>query len=442
MSIQGSGTRPQDSTGTANTPEPDGAAPAADRSAADLPADLQDERLIASHGISGAVSAFTARLRSGDLGSVPVVIGLIIIWAVFQIANSSFLSSRNLVNLTLQTTSVGVIALGIVLVLLLGEIDLSVGSVSGFAAAVVGVTFVNKGWPLVISLLIGIVLGVLVGLFYGLLYTRFGVPSFVITLAGLLGFLGLQLLVLGKDGTINLPYDSALVGFATRSFLSPAVAYGLVVVVVAVCTLTRLRSRKARLAAGLSAAPTSFIAVQAAGLAVVLLVPVAILNGDRGVSSMFLLFLALVVVADFAVRRTRWGRSVFAVGGNVEAARRAGINVRAIYLSVFAACSTFAALGGILAAARLVAVGQASGGTDTNLNAIAAAVIGGTSLFGGRGSAYSALLGALVIMSISNGLALLSLDSNVRYIVTAGVLLIAVTIDSLSRRSRQAHGRA
>ncbi|HZX04538.1 sugar ABC transporter permease [Kribbella sp.] len=434
MSIQGSGTRPQDSAGTANTPEPD--------SATQLPADLQDERLIAGHGISGAMSAFTARLRSGDLGSVPVVIGLIIIWAVFQIANSSFLSSRNLVNLTLQTTSVGVIALGIVLVLLLGEIDLSVGSVSGFAAAVVGVTFVNKGWPLVISLLIGIALGVAVGLFYGLLYTRFGVPSFVITLAGLLGFLGLQLLVLGKDGTINLPYDSALVGFATRSFLSPAIAYGLVAVVVAVYTLTRLQGRSARLAAGLSAAPTSFIAVQAAGLAVVLLVPVAILNGDRGVSAMFLLFLALVVVADFVVRRTRWGRSVFAVGGNVEAARRAGINVRAIYLSVFAACSTFAALGGILAAARLVAVGQASGSTDTNLNAIASAVIGGTSLFGGRGSAYSALLGALVIMSISNGLALLSLDSNVRYIVTAGVLLIAVTIDSLSRRTRQAHGRA
>ncbi|NUR97670.1 MAG: sugar ABC transporter permease [Kribbellaceae bacterium] len=409
---------------------------------AQLPADLQDERLIASRGLSGAVGAFTSRLRSGDLGSVPVVIGLIIIWAVFQVANSSFLSSRNLVNLTLQTTSVGVIALGIVLVLLLGEIDLSVGSVSGFAGAVVGVTFVNQGWPVVLSLLAGVALGIGVGLFYGLLYTRFGVPSFVITLAGLLGFLGLQLLVLGKDGTINLPYDSPLVGFATRSFLSPAIAYGLVALVVVVYTLTRLQGRSARAAAGRSAPPTSYIAVKAAGLAVVLLVPVLVLNGDRGVSSMFLLFLALVVVTDLAVRRTRWGRSVFAVGGNVEAARRAGINVRMIYLSVFAACTTFAAVGGILAAARLVAVSQSSGGTDTNLNAIASAVIGGTSLFGGRGSAYSALLGALVITSISNGLALLSLDSNVRYIVTAGVLLIAVTIDSLSRRSRQAHGRA
>jgi D-xylose transport system permease protein len=407
-----------------------------------LPADLQDERLIASHGLKGAVSAFTARLRTGDLGSVPVVVGLIIIWAVLQVANGSFLSSRNLVNLTLQTTSVGVIAIGIVLVLLLGEIDLSVGSVSGLSAAVLGVTFVNKGWPLVASLLVGVALGVVVGLFYGALYTRFGVPSFVITLAGLLGFLGLQLLVLGKEGSLNLPFDSALVGFATRSFLSPGLAYGLAVAVVAVYVLTRLRSRSARIAAGLSSAPNSMIALKAVALALVLVVPVAVLNGDRGVSSMFVLFLALVVATDFAIRRTRWGRSVVAVGGNVEAARRAGINVRGIYLSVFALCSTFAAVGGLLAAARLVAVNQSSGGADTNLNAIAAAVIGGTSLFGGRGSAYSALLGALVIMSISNGLALLSLDSSVRFMVTAAVLLVAVTIDSLSRRSRQSHGRA
>jgi ABC-type xylose transport system permease subunit len=305
-----------------------------------------------------------------------------------------------------------------------------------------GVTFVNQGWPLVLSLVVGVALGTVIGLFYGALFTRFGVPSFVITLAGLLGFLGLQLLVLGKEGTLNLPFDSALVGFATRSFLSPALSYALIVVVVALYVLTRLRGRGARLNAGLSAAPPTMIAIKAGALALVLLVPVLILNGDRGVSSMFLLFLVLVVATDIAVRRTAWGRSVMAVGGSVEAARRAGINVRMIYLTVFAACSTFAAVGGILAAARLGAVSQSSGGTDTNLNAIAAAVIGGTSLFGGRGSAYSALLGAFVIMSISNGLALLSLDSSIRYMVTAGVLLIAVTIDSLSRRSRQAHGRA
>jgi D-xylose transport system permease protein len=407
-----------------------------------LPADMQDERLIASRGVGGAVSGFTSRLRSGDLGSLPVVVGLIIIWAVFQSQNSAFLSSRNLVNLSLQSAAVGTMAIGIVLVLLLGEIDLSVGSVSGLASAVLAVTLVNRNWPAVLAVLAAVVVGVLVGLFYGALFNRFGVPSFVITLAGLLGFLGLQLYVLGKEGTINLPFDSPVVKFAQQSFLPPAVAYLLVGLTVAAYVLTRLRNRAARAAADLSTPPTSTIAIRAAFLAVVLVVLVYVLNLDRGVSMMVIFFIALVVIMDLAIRRTSWGRSVMAVGGNVEAARRAGINVKAIYLSVFTLCSTFAAVGGILAAGRLAAVNQSSGGTDTNLNAIAAAVIGGTSLFGGRGSAYSALLGIMVIQSISSGLSLLNLDSSIRYMVTGAVLLLAVTIDSLSRRSRAAHGRA
>jgi D-xylose transport system permease protein len=407
-----------------------------------LPADMQDERLIASRGIRGAVSVFTGRLRSGDLGSLPVVIGVIIIWGVFQSLNSSFLSSRNLVNLTLQSAAVGTMAIGIVLVLLLGEIDLSVGSVSGLASAVLAVTLVNRGWHVIAALLAAILVGVLVGIFYGALFNRFGVPSFVITLAGLLGFLGLQLYVLGDEGTLNIPFDSPLVQFAQQSFLPDAVAYLLVAITVAIYVLSRLRTRSARAAAELSTTPTTTIAVRGAFLALLLAIPVYVLNLDRGVSMMFVLFLALVVVMDLAIRRTSWGRSVMAVGGNVEAARRAGINVKAIYMSVFTLCSTFAALGGILAAGRLAAVNQSSGGTDTNLNAIAAAVIGGTSLFGGRGSAYSALLGIMVIQSISSGLSLLSLDSSIRYMVTGAVLLLAVTIDSLSRRSRAAHGRA
>ena len=409
---------------------------------ADLLADLQDERLIASRGLRGSVAAFTARLRSGDLGSLPVVLGLIIIWSVFQTLNSSFLSSRNLVNLTLQSAAVGTIAIGIVLVLLLGEIDLSVGSVSGLSSAVMAVTFVNLHWPLALALLVAVVVGVLVGLLFGALYTRFGVPSFVITLAGLLGFLGVQIYVLGKDGTINLPFDSALVQFGQQAFLPDAVAYLLVGLTVAAYLLSRLRTRGERAAACLSAPPVSALVVRAVALAIGLAIPAYVLNRDRGVSVMFVFFLTLVVIVDLAIRRTRWGRSVMAIGGNVEAARRAGVNVRAIYLSVFALCSMFAALGGILAAGRLASVSQSSGGTDTNLNAIAAAVIGGTSLFGGRGSAYSALLGILVIQSISSGLNLLTLNSSIRYMVTGTVLLLAVTIDSLSRRSRAAHGRA
>ena len=426
---------------TASTPE-SGNRDGTTEMQSSLPADMQDERLIASRGIGGVVSVFTTRLRSGDLGSLPVVLGLIIIWGVFQSLNSSFLSSRNLVNLTLQSAAVGTIAIGVVLVLLLGEIDLSVGSVSGLASAVLAVTLVNKNWPVVLALLAAVATGVLVGLLYGALFNRFGVPSFVITLAGLLGFLGLQLYVLGPQGTINIPFGSPVVEFAQASFLPDALAYVLVGLTVAVYVLSRLRTNSARAAADLSTTPNRMLAVRAVFLTVVLAIPVFVLNSDRGVSVMFVFFLVLVVVVDLALRRTSWGRSVMAVGGNVEAARRAGINVRAIYLSVFALCSTFAAVGGLLAAARLAAVDQSSGGTDTNLNAIAAAVIGGTSLFGGRGSAYSALLGILVIQSISSGLSLLSLDSSIRYMVTGAVLLLAVTIDSLSRRSRTAHGRA
>jgi ABC-type xylose transport system permease subunit len=327
-------------------------------------------------------------------------------------------------------------------VLLLGEIDLSVGSVSGLAAAVLAVTLLNQNWPVALSVLAALAVGAVIGAFYGGLFNRFGVPSFVITLSGLLGFLGLQLLVLGKEGTLNVPFESAIVKFAQQSFLRPAVAYLVVALAVAAYVFSKLRNNSARAAADLSTTPTMLLVVRAVFLAVVLAVPVAILNRDRGVSVMFLFFIALVVIMDLALRRTGWGRSIFAVGGNVEAARRAGINVKRVYLSVFVLCSTFAALGGILAAGRLAAVNQSSGGTDVNLNAIAAAVIGGTSLFGGRGSAYSALLGILVIQSISSGLSLLSLDSSIRYMVTGAVLLLAVTIDSLSRRSRAAHGRA
>ncbi|WP_323095929.1 ABC transporter permease subunit [Intrasporangium sp. YIM S08009] len=432
----------RDSTGTATTSTVEPPAAPAVPAAPALPADLQDERLIAEAGLAGAARAFLSRLRSGDLGALPVVVGLVIIWVVFQSLNDAFLSPRNLVNLTLQSAAIGTIAIGIVLVLLLGEIDLSVGSISGLAAAIVAVGTVEKGWPAIVAIVAAILAGTVIGIAYGAIYTRFGVPSFVITLAGLLGFLGLQLKVLGETGSINLPFDSGLVKFAQLTFLPPVVAYVLALLVVAVYAATRLRANARRDAAGLSTTPVGFVAARTALLAVLLVAPIAVLNQDRGVSVMFLVFLALVVVMDFAIRRTGWGRSVMAVGGNVEAARRAGINVRRIYLTVFAMCSTFAAVGGIFAAARLAAANQSSGGADTNLNAIAAAVIGGTSLFGGRGSAYAALLGILVIQSISNGLALINLGSPERYMITGAVLLLAVTVDALSRRSRAAHGRA
>ena len=381
-------------------------------------------------------------MRTGDLGSLPVVAGLVIIWTIFQVLNPSFLSSQNLVNLTMQSAAVGTIAIGIVLVLLIGEIDLSVGSVSGLSGAVMVVLFVQEGWALPLALLASIASGAAVGLLYGLLYTKFGVPSFVITLAGLLAFLGLQLRVLGREGSINIPDTSWIVQFGTQMYVPAWLSYALIGLVVAAYAWRLLAMAKRRNDAGLEAMSMTLIAVRVIGLAVILSGAAWYLNLYRGVGVMFLFFLALVVIMDFVLTRTRWGRAVYAVGGSVEAARRAGIRVNRIYISVFMLCSVLAATGGILAAARGQFVNQSSGGGDTNLNAIAAAVIGGTSLFGGRGSAFSALLGVLVVMSISNGLAILNLESSIRFMITGGVLVLAVIIDSLSRRSRAAAGRA
>ncbi|SDZ50849.1 sugar ABC transporter permease [Herbiconiux ginsengi] len=415
---------------------------AQDATASTVATDLQDERLIHNAGAGGAVRAFFTRVRGGDLGTLPVIIGLVVIWAVFQLLNPNFLSSTNLVNLTLQCAAVGTISIGIVLVLLLGEIDLSVGSVSGLGAAILAVTFVQQGWNPIFSILLALAVGVAIGLLYGFLYTRFGVPSFVITLAGLLGFLGLQLWVLGPTGSINIPFDSFLVQFAQQWFLPAWVSYLLIVLFVAVYAWQLVSQARRRTAAGLSAMPAGSIIVRAVVLLLLLGAAAWYLNLTRGVGAMFVFFLALVLIFNYALTRTRWGRAVFAVGGNVEAARRSGIRVNRIYMSVFVLCSTLAIVGGLLAASRLAAANQGSGGGDINLNAIAAAVIGGTSLFGGRGSAFSALLGILVIQSISSGLTLLNLDSSVRYMITGVVLLLAVIVDSLSRRSRRAAGRA
>ncbi|CAN5129322.1 ABC transporter permease [soil metagenome] len=404
-------------------------------------ADQQDDRLAAALP-RRALGGMVTRIRGGDLGSLPVIVGLVIICAIFEVLNPTFLSSTNLVNLTMQCAAVGTLAIGIVLVLLLGEIDLSVGAVSGLSSAILAVGYVQLGIPLPLVIVASLVTGALVGLLFGVLRTRFGVPSFVITLAGLLGFLGLQLFVLGKTGSINIPFDSLLVQFGQQWFLPAWASYALVAVSALSYFAAEFTRARRRSDAGLGSTPIPLIAVRSAGILVLLGVSAWYLNLARGVGAMFAVFLLLVVMMHLFLTRTAWGRSVFAVGGNVEAARRAGIRVDRVYISVFVLCSTFAALGGLFAAARLAAANQGSGGADTNLTAIAAAVIGGTSLFGGRGSAFSAVLGILVIMSITSGLTLLNLDSSVRYMITGLVLLLAVIVDSMSRRSRAASGRA
>ncbi len=404
--------------------------------------DRADVRVKHEAGIGGAIRTLIDRVRSGDLGSLPVVIGLVIIWTVFGTLNPIFLSPNNLVNLLFDCSTVGVISLGIVCVLMVGEIDLSVGSVSGVASAIIGVLWVNQGWPAPLAILAAIAFGGLVGLLYSFLYNRFGMPSFVSTLAGLLAFLGLQLYLLGRTGSINLPYGSEIVNFGQLMVMTDTVSHVLAAVPGAVIFMTGRATHARRRAANLSANSISSLAANAIAITILLELIVWYLNSGRGVPWMFGMFVGLVVVMNYALTRTKWGRSMNAVGGNREAARRAGINVRFIYTSAFAACAMFAATGGVLAAARLATASQQAGTGDVNLNAIAAAVIGGTSLFGGRGSAYAALLGIIVIQSIASGLTMLNLSSSLRYMITGAVLAIAVVVDSMARQSRVSHGRA
>ena len=404
--------------------------------------DRADIRVRHDEGISGAMRTFIDRVRSGDLGMLPVVIGLVLISVVFSTLNPVFLAPNNLVNLLFDAAAVGFISLGVVCVLLLGEIDLSIGSMSGLSSAIIGVLWVNSGIPLPLAIAGALVAGALVGSVYGFMRNRFEMPSFVATLAGLLALLGLQLYILGPTGSINLPFTSPLVRFGQILIMPMWLSLVLAILPGALMIYGGITTAKRRAEANLSSSGMSVVAIKAIALTAGLLFAVFYLEQGRGVPWMFGVFVLFVVILNYALTRTKWGRSMFAVGGNAEAARRAGINVQRIRLSAFVLCSTFAALGGVFAASRLASASQQAGTGDVNLNAIAAAVIGGTSLFGGRGSAWSALLGVLVIMAISNGLTLLNLSSSLRYMITGAVLAIAVIVDSLARRSRASHGRA
>ncbi|MEQ8923211.1 MAG: sugar ABC transporter permease [Marinovum algicola] len=404
--------------------------------------DRADTRVRHDAGLSGALRGFVDQIRSGDLGMLPVVAGLLLISAVFSALNPVFLAPNNLVNLLFDAAAVGFIALGVVCVLLLGEIDLSIGSMSGLASAITGVLWVNSGVPLPLAILAALATGAAVGLAYGILRNKFEMPSFVATLAGLLALLGMQLYLLGSTGSINMPFTSPLVRFGQIMIIPAWLSYLIALIPGILIVLGASRTNRQRTAANLSPGGMSVPVLKAVVLTSALIFSVFYLEQGRGVPWMFGVFVLFVVGLDYALTRTKWGRSMFAVGGNAEAARRSGINVQRIRLSAFVACSTFAALGGVFAAARLASASQQAGTGDVNLNAIAAAVIGGTSLFGGRGSAWSALLGVLVIMAISNGLTLLNLSSSLRYMITGAVLAIAVIVDSLARRSRASHGRA
>jgi D-xylose transport system permease protein len=311
--------------------------------------------------------------------------------------------------------------------------------VSGLCAAVMAVLNVQHGWDPILAIVAAIVAGVAIGVFQGTIVVTFGIPSFVVTLAGLIGWQGVLLWVLGDTGTVNLN-DPTIVDIA-GTFYRGATAWILGAVVVALFAAATVNARRRRVAAGLVAATAPVVAVRILAVAAIVFGVIWVLTDDRGLPLALLILLVFVVAFDYVVRRTSFGRHVLAVGGNEEAARRAGIRVKRIRVAVFAISGMMAACGGIVLASRLLAVNQGSGGSDLLLLAIAGPVIAGTSLFGGRGTVWSALLGALVIGSISNGMDLLAFPSSTKNMVTGAVLLAAVVVDAVARNRRRQAGR-
>ncbi|MEU0389791.1 sugar ABC transporter permease [Streptomyces chartreusis] len=384
-------------------------------------------------------------VRDGERGPLLVVAGLIVIWCVFQALDDNFLSPRNLSNLSVDIVGTGLVAVGIVFVLLIREIDLSVGSVSGLSGAVFAVLNVNHGMPEWLAVIVAVAAGMAVGALHGFFFAWLGVPAFVVTLAGLLIWNGLTLYLLGASGTINIDEEGLVASLTSRHFSGDIAAYAVAALGTAGYFLAAHHKRARHRAAGMPYRPPVEIWVRTGVLAVLAFSAAYTLNRFQGLPLALLIFLVVLVVSDYVLRRTRHGRRVYALGGGVEAARRAGIAVERVRVAMFMVSGTLAAVGGLFVASGLTSASpttaRAAGSGMLLINAIAAAVIGGTSLFGGRGSPWSVLLGVLVIQSVASGMGLLGVEDAVQFMITGGVLLAAVAADALSRRAAARRGR-
>lgn len=390
---------------------------------------------------------YVNRLRGGDMGSLPAILGLVVLFGVFTGLHDKFLTTYNMANLVIQAGAIIVLAMGIVFVLLLGEIDLSAGVAGGASATIVALMMLDHDWPWFLALLAGIVTGAVIGFVIGILVATLGIPSFVVTLAFFLGLQAIPLKLIGSGG--SLPIDGVLRDITIKNVPVTAGWIGAVLIVLAFAALTlwRYRSRSAR---GLVHQPLPLVIIQIVVLAAIVLGVTALLSANRapnpnlfnisGIPWVLPIVIALLLFWTFMLTRTRFGRHLYAVGGNAEAARRAGINVTRVKVSAFVICTAMAAVAGVLSASYTGKVSPGSGGGNTLLYAVAAAVIGGTSLFGGRGRAIDAVIGGLVIATIPNGLGLLNQAAYINYVVTGGVLLLAASVDALSRRRRSAAG--
>jgi D-xylose transport system permease protein len=393
--------------------------------------------------VTGYMGQWWQRVRAGNLGALPIIVGLVVIAIVFGSLDDTFFVERNFTNLLLQMAPLATIAIGVVFVLLLGEIDLSVAYVSAVGGVLMTLLLRpdNPGWPWWLAIAVALVVTTVIGLLQALVITKAGVPSFVVTLAGLLVWSGVVLILTtnySTSGTIRIEDD--IIRGISNNFLSEFWGWVVAAGVVFGYAATQLRTAMSRSARGLDAKPMAVIALQVIGLAIVVGAAVWYANKDRGVPWSTIILAIFLLFWSFIASRTPFGRHVYAVGGNAEAARRAGISVDRIRIAVFMISGFMAGVGGIMIASRLRSVATNSGGGNLLLNVIAAAVIGGTSLFGGVGRVVSALLGALVIASIANGMGLLNLAQGPQFVITGLVLLAAVLVDAVSRHRRAARG--
>jgi D-xylose transport system permease protein len=398
---------------------------------------------VSGASLSGYARLWWQGIRAGELGSLPIILGLGAIVLVFGLLNDTFLTERNFTNLLLQMSAIATIAIGVVFVLLIGEIDLSVAFVSAVGGVVMTLLLRpdDPGWPWWAAIAFALACTTAIGFVQALVITKAGVPSFVVTLAGLLIWSGVVLILTTKAssvGTIRIQ-DETAVGIA-NDFLSKTAGWVIAGLVVLGYALAELQSARSRRAGGLYAKPIVVMALQVVGLAVVTFGAVWYLNKDRGVPEATVILLALLVFWSFIASRTPFGRHVYAVGGSAEASRRAGINVDRVRIIVFMISGFMAGVGGIMLASRLRSVATNTGSGNLLLLVIASAVIGGTSLFGGVGRVVTALLGALVIASITNGMDLLGLASGTKFVITGLVLLAAVLVDAYAKRRRAARG--
>ena len=409
---------------------------------AESAADVAVSPELAAGSLRDYLRLWLARLRAGESGVLPVVVGLIAITIIFQSLNSKFLTSGNIVNLLVQGAVFMMLALAEVFALLLGEIDLSAGFVAGLSGVVTAelLTTEHGSWPWWAAILAALLACAAIGLLHGTLITRLGLPSFVVTLGGLLGWQGVMLAILGNGGT--LPIQDNVVNDVANANLTPAASWIVTLVLVAVYGLTTWRRAARRRARGLVAPPVGFTIIKIAGVAVAGVVLVLVCNADRGVLVpirgmpwVLLIVVAVATAWSILLGRTGFGRHVYAIGGNAEAARRSGIRLARVRTLCFVLASFTAGMAGIIYASRLRSVSTNIDGGTLVLYAVAAAVIGGTSLFGGRGKAIHAVLGGIVIAAIDNGMGLQGFSAASRNVVTAIVLIGAVTVDAVARRS-------